>query len=450
MLALSAAHSPTLRPSRACWGGTVPPHWEVRRVGHLAQVGNGSTPRREEGRFWAEPGCGVPWLNSARINDGHILAADQWVTDLALRECHLPRVNSGSVLVAITGEGQTRGRAALLGLDATISQHLVFLRPLSRIRARFLWRQFQALYAWLRDQSSGVGSTRAALTCDFLRSIPLAVPPLDEQDAIADFLDRKTAAIDVLIQKKERLALALEDERQAVIAKAVTQGLRPSASLVNSGLPWIGQVPSQWKVAELRRIVRPGTSITYGIVQAGPHVEDGIPYIRTSDMAGERLPLDGYGKTSREIDSAYHRSKVAAGDIVVAIRATVGKALVVPPELAGANLTQGTAKISPGPHVLSNYLWYALRSAPSVQRFEALAKGVTFREITLDMLRRFRIPLPPLAEQEEICRHLADEDVRLLSSRCMVEQSCERLREYRQALITAAVTGQLNVSRDAA
>lgn len=328
--------------------------------------------------------------------------------------------------------------------------HLAMLRPGPGLDGRFLHRALQA--HGIRDQfhSKANGVTRFAIGLGDVGDSLIPLPPLDTQRAIADFLDRKTAAIDALIEQKEHLALALEDERQAVIAKAVTQGVRPSVLLADSGLPWLGQVASHWGVVELRRIVRPGTSITYGIVQAGPHVEDGVPYIRTSDMAGDLLPLDGYGKTSHEIDSAYRRSKVAAGDVVVAIRATVGKALVVPAGLAGANLTQGTAKVSPGPRVLSDYLWYALRSAPSVQRFEALAKGVTFREITLDMLRRFQIPLPPLVEQEEICRYLADEDERLLACRRLLEQSCERFRDYRQGLITAAVTGQLDVTKGAA
>jgi type I restriction enzyme S subunit len=130
-------------------------------------------------------------------------------------------------------------------------------------------------------------------------------------------------------------------------------------------------------------------------------------------MAGDSFPESGYARTAPEIDAAYARSKVDAGDLVVAIRATVGKVLPVPQHLVGANLTQGTAKISPGRDVDGRFLLGFLRSNASQQRFEALAKGATFREITLDMLRRFKVPVPPIRDQVDIVACLEREAPRI-------------------------------------
>ena len=210
-----------MKDSGVEWLGEIPAHWEVKKLGYVTNIGNGSTPNRNEARYWVD---GVhPWLTSAKINEGVIATADQFVTDAALRECHLPPVPAGSVLVAITGEGQTRGRAALLSMDSTISQHLAYLTPGSpEVNAGFLVRLFEARYEWLRDESSGAGSTRAALTCEFLRSARFAFPARGEQRAIAAILERKTAKIDALIARVHEAIDHLKEFRTALIAAAVT------------------------------------------------------------------------------------------------------------------------------------------------------------------------------------------------------------------------------------
>ena len=125
--------------------------------------------------------------------------------------------------MAITGEGQTRGRAALLAIDSTISQHLAFVTPThSEVRSGFLVRLLEARYEWLRDESSGSGSTRAALTCEFLRSLRLAFPPEEEQHTITEFLDRETAKIDALIAKIRQAIDYLKEYRTALISAVVT------------------------------------------------------------------------------------------------------------------------------------------------------------------------------------------------------------------------------------
>ncbi len=166
----------------------------------------------------------------------------------------------------------------------------------------------------------------------------------------------------------------LNEQKQAIIHRAVTRGLDPSVPLKPSGIPWLGDIPQHWEVKQLRRLVRYGTTITYGIVQAGPDVKGGIPYIRTSDMKGQVLPRSGYLRTSSEIDSAYRRSKVEPGDLVIAIRATLGKGLLVPDYLAGANLTQGTARVAPSEALSSQFLFYAFNSSYCQESIRLIAK----------------------------------------------------------------------------
>ena len=213
-----------LRDSGVAWLGQVPAHWEVSKIGYLAVIGNGSTPNRSIPEYWADNDTeGVGWLNSAKINDGKILAAEQFISQRAVRECHLPLCEPDSVLVAITGEGQTRGRAALLKISATINQHLAYLLPDRRqVDASFLWRQLQARYSWLRFESAGGGSTRAALTCEFLRGVPITLPSLVEQNEIVKWLDTELTRLDSIVDMAQLSMDLLQERRTALIAAAVT------------------------------------------------------------------------------------------------------------------------------------------------------------------------------------------------------------------------------------
>lgn len=281
-----------------------------------------------------------------------------------------------------------------------------------------------------------------------LKAVWLTVPPLVEQEVIASMLDRETAKIDTLIAEQQKLIALLAEKRQATISHAVTRGLDPHVPMKDSGVAWLGEVPAHWQVKQLKHVAKPGTAITYGIVQAGPHFEGGVPYIKTSDMSGKKLPLDGYALTSPEIDASYSRSKVVVGDIIIAIRATVGKCLPLPPELAGANLTQGTAKVSPGECVTTEFLLGSLRSTATQTYFDSMAKGATFKEITLDALRRTPVLVPPQDEQRQIVIFCEVETDKLDALECAAIRTVELLQERRSALITAAVTGQIDVRAD--
>jgi len=210
----------------------------------------------------------------------------------------------------------------------------------------------------------------------------------------------------------------------------------------------VGTIPDQWNCLPLGNVIAPGTSITYGIVQAGPHVHDGIPYIKTGDMSASRLPIEDLARTSKKIASRYPRSTVRAGELVYSIRASVGAVHCVPPELDGANLTQGTARISPSTSVDTEYLLNALRSTACQNWITLHTKGTTYQEITLETLRALPVPLPSSkAEQEAIAQALSDVDALVES----LEQFLTKKRQLKQGamqeLLTPPVAGQAGKKR---
>jgi type I restriction enzyme S subunit len=207
--------------SRVAWLGEIPEHWKVWRVSQFARVGNGSTPSRARPAYWN--GGTYPWLNSSQVNRGHIYGSDQFVTNIALSECHLPRVAPGSVLVAITGQGKTRGMAAVLGVEATINQHLAFITPRADVvSSSFLHLAFVAAYSFLRAQSEDSGSTKGALTCEDLKRFKMALPPIAEQAALVDRVVAETEAIQEAVRRTEREIALLSEYRTRLIADVVT------------------------------------------------------------------------------------------------------------------------------------------------------------------------------------------------------------------------------------
>ena len=161
---------------------------------------------------------------------------------------------------------------------------------------------------------------------------------------------------------------------------------------------------------QLREAVKEGTLVTYGIVQAGDEYPEGVPYIRTGDISNGQIDVVRLRRTDPQIARRFDRSRVETGDIVMSIRATVGTTAMVPQEIDGANLTQGTARIAPGARTLGVYLLHYLRSLDVQQWIQRQVKGATFLEITLSRLRELVVAVPPLDQQERFALRLAAVD----------------------------------------
>jgi len=191
------------------------------KLGWISRVGNGSTPSRENANYWADEG--FPWLNSAVVNLPSVVESDQFVTPLALKECHLPVVLPGSVLVGITGQGKTRGMATLLNMEATINQHLAYITPdPSSLRSDYLLFMLTASYSELRRISEASGSTKGALTCEDIKHFIIGVPSLDEQEAIAKTAQQRSISTDLAIEDARRAIELSKERRSALISAAVT------------------------------------------------------------------------------------------------------------------------------------------------------------------------------------------------------------------------------------
>jgi type I restriction enzyme S subunit len=210
-----------LKPSGLEWLGESPAHWEIQPIKYLAEVGNGSTPSIESTDYWDEGG--FPWLNSSVVNVSPVTSASRYVTEIALRECHLPKIHPPAVLVGITGQGKTRGMAALLGMEATINQHLAFIKPRSQqIGTEYLYYLLGHAYSFLRSDSDAAGSTKGAITCEQLASMKIPVPPINEQIDICTTIGKSLEVSRPLLSEIMRSLHLLAERRTSLITAAVT------------------------------------------------------------------------------------------------------------------------------------------------------------------------------------------------------------------------------------
>lgn len=211
---------------------SLPVSWKFLELRRHALIGNGSTPSRENPQFW-DGGC-FPWLNSSVVNSREITEGSEMVTASALQACHLPIVPAGSVVVALIGQGKTRGTASILRIEATLSQNIAFVTPDPTILdGDFLCWCLTSQRDHLRMISEGRGAGQGALNCDVLARFKIPLPPLDVQKSIVVALNKLTKDMDMLAQHVEREILLLQEVRNATITDAVLGRIDVHATVQN-------------------------------------------------------------------------------------------------------------------------------------------------------------------------------------------------------------------------
>ena len=441
---------PRYRDSGVEWLGEVPEHWQSSPLQRWFSIVNGGTPASAEETYWDGD---TVWLTPDDLghNEGTWIGAGRrTITEEGVRNSSARVTPAGSVVLSTRAP---IGHLAITGVPAATNQGCRMLVPSSDADSCF------AYYALLSSrgvlQSLGKGSTFMELTPTDLGGHVLPLPPLDEQRVIAAYLDRETERIDALVAKKRLLLERLEEYRTALITRTVTRGLPPEATraagldpsprLKPSGVEWLGEVPEHWEIRPLHALTEPHRPIIYGIVLPGPHVDEGVPIVKGGDVR-ERVPAGNVSSnTTFELDASHARSRLVAGDLVFAIRGSVGDVAEVPPRLHGANITQDAARISPLPEVNAIWLKHFLASDLAKDQVRANALGATISGINIRDLRRVLVPTPPRPEQDRIATYLASASARFDGLGNQVAIAIERLQEYRTALITAAVTGKIDV-----
>jgi len=318
-----------------------------------------------------------------------------------------------------------------------------FIKPILDGRYAHHLMRSAAYVAAYTQLLTGVRPNSLQMSRDDLMSFPILVPPLDEQRAIAAFLDRETTKIDALVAEQERLIELLKEKRQAVISHAVTKGLNPDVALKDSGIEHLGAVPSTWEVVGLTKYLQ---SVVDYRGRTPTKVEDGVFLVTARNIRNGAIDYSASEEyiAGEEYEAVMSRGKPCVGDVLFTTEAPLGQVANV--DRTDIALAQRIIKFRGESARLDNYfLKYWLMGSFSQADMEQLATGSTALGIKGSKVGQLRLCLPPLFEQRAIVayldRALNQMDKLANESRCALEL----LQERRTALISAAVTGQIDV-----
>ncbi len=428
------------RPSPQSWLPDIPAHWQLKRVKHEYGVTLGkmlqSSPASVQDRL-------LPYLRSANVTWGEVDISDIKEMYFSPAEARQYRLEEGDVVVC---EGGDVGRAAIwkAQLPKVCIQNAVH-----RVRTKGASLN-QFLYYWLfMAKESGIidvlvdRATIGHLTEEKLREVPFFCPPRNEQGQIVSFLDRETARIDALIAKRQQLIALLEEKRTALICRAVTKGLDSTVPMKDSRVEWLGKIPAHWLTPPLyaRYEVQLGKMLDSKRI-TGHRL---APYLRNVDVQWDRISVEDLPKMDFS-ESDRDRFALRQGDLLVCEGGEVGRTAMWHGELEECYYQKAIHRLRPrNQGDCPRYLFYVMYVVSKLGVFQATGNPNTIDHLTAEKLRAHRLPFPPSDEQYSIVEFLDRQVGELESLQLKCHEAIEKLREYRTALISAAVTGKIDV-----
>ena len=421
------------------WIGDIPETWGLKRVSWLFQlVGSGTTPPSDVGRFY---GDGTPWVTTGELREGVIDMTAKSVTPLALSTFPALRVyDPGTILIAMYGA--TIGRLSLLGIPACTNQACCAMSKPRNVIPKFAF--FALLGARTHIVELAVGGGQPNINQETIRSLRLPTPPENEQRMIASYLDAQTAKIDTLIGKQEQLIETLTERRQAVISHAVTKGLDPNVPMKDSRVDRVGDVPGHWEVGNIRRFASMRTGHTPSRSNPEYWIDCDIPWFTLADVWQLRKGQRYLGETNGTISELGLANSAAdllpAGTVVLSRTASVGFTGIMPVAMA---TSQDYWNWVCRPELDPTYLWFQFHAMRP--HFASLVQGSTHKTIYQTDAAALKITAPPINEQREIVDYLDQETAKIDALSAKAREMIEIFKERRQALISAAVTGKIDV-----
>jgi len=430
---------PKYKPSGIDWLDDIPDEWEVKNVMYQYRLKNGYAFKTED--FVDD---GVPIVKMSNLKDGRLdfESSSKIPESICLKDFE---IQSGDLLIGLSGSIENFATAKESDLPCQLNQRVGKFLIIDGNSKKFL--QYFLESKVYREQVFILsnGSTIMNVSTEQIEHLKMFVPPIEDQKSIADFLDRETAKIDEMVAKKEKMIDLLKEKRQALITHAVTKGLDPKAKLKSSGIDWLGDIPEGWEVKRLRFVIKTNPSKQETKVNS-PEIEVSFIPMEAVSEEGE-IDLSTTKMIEDVIDGyTYFRD----GDVVIAKITPCfenGKGAIM------HNLTNGVGFGTTEFHVLrssnidSKYLYLITRIYPFRAFGEVNMKGAAGQKrVPEDFIKDFSLGVPRIDEQKKIVAFLDRETAKIDGMMKKVEMQIEKLQEYRQALITSAVTGKIMVN----
>lgn len=424
------------------WLGQIPSHWAVRRLRFVAEL----NPSKSEVSHLAAD-TEVSFLPMEAIGEDGSLELDR-VRPLADVQTGYTFFRDGDVTIAkITPCFENGKGAAMRNLCNGIgfgTTELIVTRPkATQTTSTYLHWLFTSRPFRKAGEAFMYGAGgQKRVPDDFVRDFAIGFPPLPEQRHIVTFLDREAAKIDALVEEQRGLIELLKEKRQAVISHAVTKGLNPNMPTRDSGVEWLGLIPKHWDSGTLTRVA---DRVIVGIAEAATHAyaDEGVAILRSTNIRAGKI-IGEILYVTPEFAEGRATKLINAGDLVTVRTGNAGVTAVVPESLDGCQcftmLITSLSELG-----LSAFYCYALNSLPSQRYFSLEGWGTAQVNISVPILKALPVAIPPLSEQHAIVEYLDGATAKLDELVAEAESAMRLLGERRAALISAAVTGKIDV-----
>lgn len=422
---------PAYKDSGVEWLGEIPEHWEVKKLKHI---------------FFEKRKKTNPDLNCGSISFGKVVTKEDEKIPEATKASY-QEVLSGDFLINPLNLNYDliSLRIALSEIDVVVSSGYIVIKNQIEInKAYFKWLLHRYDVAYMKLLGSGV---RQTINFNHIANSILAFPPLSEQTAIAEFLDRKTALIDKAIGIKEKQIELLKERRQILIHRAVTRGLNPNVKLKHSGVEWIGEIPEHWEVKPLRFVGKTQNGISKGAEYFGT----GFPFVSYGDVYKDiQLPFVVGGLANSSLDDRKQYS-VLEGDIFFTRTSEtiedIGFSSTCMQTIDNSTFAGFLIRFRPRQNVLNPAFSKYYFSSKTHRAFFVKEMNLVIRaSLSQDLLKRMPILIPPREEQSEIAVYLDNLTTKIATAISLKEQEIEKLKEYKGSLINEVVTGKVKVS----
>ena len=436
---------PDYKDSEYDWVESIPDGWNIVALKYLV------FPKITDGPH-VTPALvddGIPFISAEAVQNGRInfdarrgnITREQH--EIYARKC-LPQRDD----IFFVKSGATTGKLAYVNTDIEFgvwSPIAVIRAKKTKTYSKYLYQAIRSTYFQTQVQTSWSYGTQPNIGMRVIENLRIIIPPLPEQKTIADFLDRKTTKIDKLIEKKKRQVALLKEQRTALINQAVTKGLNPDVPMKDSGIDWLGEIPRHWNVVPMKWLVdvRDGTHDTPAYLEAS---KETIPFVTSKDFDGNNIDFSNVKYISQSEHQHFNeRSKVDQGDVLMSmIGGNIGKALIVTGDrefsIKNVALLKTDRDIS-----LSKYILYYIRSGLLNTQINIKSRGGAQSFLSLSDIRNLLFFKMPKQERKSITNYL---DKRMSSIDISLKKllnGIKLLQEYRTALISAAVTGKIDV-----
>jgi len=425
------------------WIGSIPSHWEIKKLKYLAKVQTGNTPPKDNEDNYDEQGS--PWVKPNDLKEfAPITETQERLSSQGIQLARL--VPKGSVLVCCIG---SIGKLGIAGNQVCTNQQINSL--IFNNLAHLDFAKYMVYASTEEHNQKADGNVVKILNSGKQKNIQYCIPPLPEQEAIASYLDRKTKQIDDLIAKKERLIELIKEERAAIINQAVTKGLDPDIPMKDSGIEWLGEIPENWKTTPLKAIIRELKSGVSVNSEDTPVAGDEIGILKTSCVYNYYFEPEENKKVLPEEHDRV-ACPVTQGCIIISRMNTpnlVGASGFTEKEYSNLYLPDRLWITEFFSHLQLDAKWLSYIFVSDSFRSELSSKATgtspSMKNISKEDLLTIKVPYPDHVMQEEIRTFIDDYHTQTTKQVARYRKQIDLLKEYKTTLISEAVTGKIDI-----